>query len=78
MTDGEGTGRETGRGRKGEERKGGKGKVRECSVGLPCVFLQISFYRPTPDRHKVLMEHRGFPSDHVSTHNIQSNESLVS
>jgi len=33
------------------------------------VFVwKISFYRPTPDRHKVLMEHQAFPSDYVSVY----------
>ncbi len=29
-------------------------------------FLQISFYEPTKSRHKIVLENKSFPSDHVS------------
>lgn len=30
-------------------------------------FLMASFYRPTEKKHKIILEWRPFPSDHVST-----------
>lgn len=29
-------------------------------------FLMASFYRPTEKKHKIILEWRPFPSDHVS------------
>lgn len=31
-------------------------------------LLMSSFYKPTPDRYKIIIEGKAFPSDHVSSH----------
>ena len=28
--------------------------------------MQVTFYQPTSNRHKILLENKAFPSDHVS------------
>lgn len=46
-------------------------------------LLMVSFYRPTPDRHKVLIEEHAFPSDHfavesqIRLHGHDPEDSLV-
>lgn len=32
--------------------------------------LQLSFYKPSAGRHRVLLEDKAFPSDHVSEHDL--------
>ncbi|KAF2167073.1 hypothetical protein M409DRAFT_54282 [Zasmidium cellare ATCC 36951] len=46
-------------------------------------FLMCSFYKPTKDRHKILIEGRAFPSDHFAVesqirfHGFDPNDSMV-
>ena len=42
-----------------------------------CV-IQISFYEPTPTRHKILLESKAFPSDHVSLFQLLINWHIFS
>lgn len=30
------------------------------------ILLQLSFFKPTPKRYKIVLEAKAFPSDHVS------------
>lgn len=39
--------------------------LRQCCYRL--FILQVPFYEPTPQRYKILMEERPFPSDLVCT-----------
>ena len=36
-------------------------------------LLMVPFYRPTSQRHKILIEAKAFPSDHVSTESCEIN-----
>jgi len=36
-------------------------------------LLLASFYKPTTDKHKILMDWKAFPSDHVSAEDIGYN-----
>ncbi|PJF16889.1 Kynureninase [Paramicrosporidium saccamoebae] len=38
-------------------------------------FLMCSFYSPTPQRHKIIMESRAFPSDHL--HGFDPRDSMI-
>jgi len=36
-------------------------------------LMMVPFYRPTSQRHKILVEAKAFPSDHVSTESCEIN-----
>ncbi|KAL4998005.1 pyridoxal phosphate-dependent transferase [Aspergillus recurvatus] len=46
-------------------------------------LLMASFYRPTPERYKIIIEGKAFPSDHYAVesqirhHNLQPNDAMV-
>ena len=46
-------------------------------------FLMASFYRPTPQKHKILLEGKAFPSDHYAVesqilhHGFKPSESMI-
>jgi len=46
-------------------------------------FMMVSFYRPTPERHKIIIEDHAFPSDHYAVesqiryHGFEPSESMI-
>ncbi|OHE99617.1 kynureninase 2 [Colletotrichum orchidophilum] len=40
-------------------------------------FLMASFYRPTEKKHKIILEWRPFPSDHIQWHGLDPSKSMV-
>lgn len=46
-------------------------------------FLLLTFYKPTKQKHKILLESRAFPSDHyaiesqIRLNGFQTNESMI-
>ncbi|MCH8166261.1 MAG: kynureninase, partial [Planctomycetes bacterium] len=53
------------------------------SLTINLHLMMVSFFRPTPKRRKILMEHPAFPSDlyavrtHLRSRGLESNDSLV-
>lgn len=40
-------------------------------------LLMAAFYAPTPQRHKIIIESKAFPSDHVSPTHLHTNSSML-
>ncbi|TAQ88661.1 hypothetical protein B7494_g3033 [Chlorociboria aeruginascens] len=40
-------------------------------------MLMASFYQPTPTKHKIILEWKAFPSDHLRWHGLNPEESMI-